>query len=198
MRLGEHYRAFHVPYAGRTVLPRYLLDGFFHPYKSGMSYEDTIAFDNLIYVRKNTCLDIPVGFVTAYAHELQHFVQHGLTPKLWDVNRNLYYSLGAFDPNITPSEIPCEREADITSKRVAEQVCGVDATNQFAERQIRYMESVGAKEQKARWVFFRDVASSTHYDLLQQTLPFIEKYRDTVNFGVDTRQPEWWMEECDS
>jgi hypothetical protein len=53
------------------------------------------------------------------------------------------------------------------------------------------MESVGSKEQKARWVFFRDVASSTHYDLLQQTLPFIEKYRDTVNFGVDTRQPEW-------
>lgn len=198
MGLGEHYRAFHVPYVGRTHLPHYLRDGFFRPYKYGMSYEDTIAFDNLIYVRKNTCLDIPVGFVTAYAHELQHFVQYGRTAKLWDVNRKLYNSLGTFEPKMIPSEIPCERDADITSKRVAEQVCGIDATNQFAERQIRCMESVGAKEQKARWAFFRDVPSSTHYDLLQQTLPFIEKYRDTVNFGVDTRQSDWWVGECDS
>jgi|SRR5580658_5830585 hypothetical protein len=163
-----------------------------------MSYEDTIAFDNLIYVRKNTCLDIPVGFVTAYAHELQHFVQHGRTPKLWNVNRNLYHEIGAFEPNMVPSEVPCERDADITAKRVAEQVCGVEATRQFAEKQIQSMEHSGAAVQKARWVFFRDVPTATRYDLLEETLPFIERYQGRIDFGIDTSKPEWWTEECNS
>jgi hypothetical protein len=192
MGLGEHYRGFHIPFSGRSVLPHYLLYGFFHPLQSGMTYEDSIAFDNLIYIRQSTCSDLPVGFVTAYAHELQHFVQYGRTPKLWDVNRNLYHSIGAFEPNMIPSEIPSERDADITAKRIAEQVCGVEATNQFAEQQIQSMENCGASVQKARWVFFRNVPSATHYDLVRETLPFIDKYQGRIDFGVDTKQPEWW------
>lgn len=163
-----------------------------------MSYEDSIAFDNLIYLRKSTCSDLPVGFITAYAHELQHFVQYGRTPKLWDVNRNLYNRIGAFEPNMIPSEIPSERDADIAAKRVAEQVCSVEETNQFAERQIQLMENCGAAAQKARWVFFQNVPSSTNYDLLEETLPFIERYQGRIDFGVDTSQPVWWMEKCDS
>jgi hypothetical protein len=193
MGLGEHYRGFHIPFLGRGVLPLDLQHGFFHPLESGMSYEDSIAFDNLIYIRKGTCLDLPVGFVTAYAHELQHFVQHGRTPKLWGVNRNLYHRIGAFEPNMIPSEIPCERDADIAARRVAEQVCGIEPTNNFAEKQIQLMENCGAAAQKARWVFFRGVPSSANYDLLQETLPFIEKYQGRIDFGVDTKQPEWWM-----
>jgi len=193
MGLGEHYRGFHIPRSGRSVLPLYLLHGFFHPFEMGMSYEDSIAFDNLIYIRSSTCSDLPVGFVTAYAHELQHFVQYGRTPKLWDVNRNLYHSIGAFEPNFIPSEIPTERDADIMAKRVAEKVCGVEATNQFAEKQIQLMENAGAAVQRARWVFLRDCPSSKNYDLLQETVPFIEKYQGRINFGVDTGQPEWWL-----
>lgn len=193
MGLGEHYCGFHVPISGRGVLPHYLLHGFFHSPKLGMSYEDSIAFDNLIYIRQSTCLDLPVGFVTAYAHELQHFIQYGRTPKLWEVNRNLYVSIGELDRNVIPSEIPTERDADITAKRVAEKVCGVEATNQFAERQIQSMENCGVAVQKARWVFFRNVPSTTRYDLLQETLPFIDKHKDRIDFGIDTTQPEWWV-----
>lgn len=192
MGLGEHYRGFHVPISGRGDLPHYLLYGFFHPLELGMSYEDSIAFDNLIYIRQSTCLDRPVGFVTAYAHELQHFVQYGRTPRLAEVNRNLYFSIGKLDRNVIPSEIPNERDADITAKRVAEKVCGVEATNQFAEGQIQSMENCGDAVQKARWVFFRNVPSTTLYDLLQETLPFIDKYKGRIDFGIDTTQPEWW------
>jgi hypothetical protein len=108
------------------------------------------------------------------------------------VNRNLYYSLGGFDRNVIPSEIPIERDADITAKRVAEKVCGVEPINLFAERQIRSMENCGDAVQKARWVFFRNVPSTTRYDLLQETLPFIDKYKGRIDFGIDTTQPEWW------
>lgn len=193
MGLGEHYRGFHIPRSGRGVLPLYLLHGFFHPLELALSYEDSIAFDNLIYIRQSTCLDLPVGFVTAYAHELQHFVQYGRTPRLWEVNRNLYHSLGGLDRNVIPSEIPTERDADITAKQVTEKVCGVEATNQFAERQIESMENCGDAVQKARWVFFRNVPSTIQYDLLQETLPFIDKYKGRIDFGIDTAQPDWWM-----
>jgi hypothetical protein len=193
MGLGEHYRGFHIPRSGRGVLPLYLLHGFFHPLELALSYEDSIAFDNLIYIRQSTCLDLPVGFVTAYAHELQHFVQYGRTPRLWEVNRNLYHSLGGLDRNVIPSEIPTERDADITAKQVTEKVCGVEATNQFAERQIESMENCEDAVQKARWVFFRNVPSTIQYDLLQETLPFIDKYKGRIDFGIDTAQPDWWM-----
>src|ERR1700681_879205 len=77
--------------------------------------------------------------------------KYGRTPKLWEVNRNLYFSLGGLDRNVIPSEIPTERDADITAKQVTEKVCGVEATNQFAERQIQSMENCGDAVQKARW-----------------------------------------------
>ena len=193
MGLGEHYRGFHIPRSGRGVLPLYLLHGFFRP-ELGLSYEDSIAFDNLIYIRQSTCLDLPVGFVTAYAHELQHFVQYGRTPRLWEVNRNLYHSLGGFDRNVIPSEIPIERDADIMAKQVTEKVCGVEATNQFAERQIQSMENCGDSVQKARWVFFRNVPSTTQYNLLQETLPFIDKYKGRIDFGIDTCRLEVFLD----
>src|ERR1700685_312581 len=53
MGLGEHYRGFHVPISGRSVLPNYLREGFYHSLQLGMSYGDSIAFDNLIYIRKS-------------------------------------------------------------------------------------------------------------------------------------------------
>jgi len=191
---GQHYRGFHAPRASRNILPLYLLNCFYRPFNEtyGMPFEETIAFDNLIYIRSVTCLDV-VGAVITYGHELQHFVQHGFTPKLSSVNFALYENLKLFEPAAIPTDIPHEREANIVSKRVAEIVCGVGAVRTFAEKQVLIMERAGEEEQKARFVFFRDVPSSTKYDLVQETLRLVEKYRGRIDFGVDTTQPEWWV-----
>jgi hypothetical protein len=42
-------------------------------------------------------------------------------------------------------------------------------------------------------VFFRDTPSSTSYDLLSATIPFVEKYKDRIDFRIDVNQPEWWI-----
>jgi hypothetical protein len=190
---GEYYRGFHAPRRSCPILPAYLAPCFYRPFTSDIPFEKTIAFDNLIYIRDSTCRDCDVGFVTTYAHELQHFVQHGYTPKLSEVNSVLYQNLKQFEPNTIAIDIPNEREANIVSKRVAELVCGVVAVREYAEAQVLFMEQAGETEQKNRWIFFRDVQPSIAYNLLQETLPLVEKYRNVLDFGVDTEQPDWWV-----
>jgi hypothetical protein len=109
------------------------------------------------------------------------------------VNNALYHNLKKYEPAATASDVPSEREANIVSKRVAEAVCGVAAVKAFAEKQARLMEELGNVEQRDRWVFFRDVPSFTTYDLLENTLPFIEQYKNDIDFGVRVDQPEWWV-----
>jgi len=82
---GANFRGFHVPYAARTALPSYLLDCFFHP-SGDMEFEDTIAFDHLIYIRHSTCADT-TGLAITYAHELQHVIQRERMPRLLAVNQ---------------------------------------------------------------------------------------------------------------
>lgn len=193
--MGRHFRGFHIPLSGRNDLPEYLRDCFFRPFEEchlAMTFEQMVAFDNLIYVRHDTCSD-SVGCVITYAHELQHFLQHGHTPRLWAVNSALYNNLGAFDATATPIDIPHEREANIISKQVAEKICGEEAVRKYAEQQIRFMEVANEPAQAARWVFFRDVPSTTEYDVLAATVPLVEKYKGRIDFRVDVDQPEWWI-----
>jgi hypothetical protein len=187
-RNGQHYRGFYCPILGQDELPTYLPQFFYRP-------DGTVAFDDLIFIRHSTCADV-VGCVATYAHEFQHFVQHGRTPRLLRANNALYQNLKRFDPTATASDVPSEREANIVSKRVVEAVCGVDAVNAFAEKQVSLMRELGNAEQLDRWVFFRNIPSSTSYDLLTSTLPIVERYKNVIDFGefgVDVEQPEWWV-----
>lgn len=193
--MGRHFRGFHIPLAGRNDLPDYLRDCFFvaiEEFDVSMTFEQMVSFDNLIYIRRDTCSDT-IGCVITYAHELQHFTQHGYTPRLWAVNTALYHNLGAFDSRIRPVDIPHEHEANIIAKRVAEEILGADAVRKYAEEQIELMVAANEPAQAARWKFFRDVLSSTEYDLLAATVPFVEKYKRRIDFGVDVSQPEWWI-----
>jgi hypothetical protein len=95
-RLGENYRGVHIPYAARHDFPN-LRQCFLHQ-QVGFSNEDPKAFDNLIYIRASTCVDLNTGFVTTYAHELQHFVQHGTLPRLWAANGVLSKNLKRLEP----------------------------------------------------------------------------------------------------
>lgn len=191
---GAHFRGFHAPFSARRVLPIYLIQCFFHAFDPSrdVPFEDTIAFDSLIYIRHSTC-DDTTGFVTTYAHELQHVIQRANMPRLLVVNEVLYQDLKAYEPTIIATDIPHEREANIVSKRIAEIVCGIEAVKVFAEAQTKVMRSAGDYEQEARWNFFRDVPSSTQFDLLRSTLPFTEKYKHKLDFGIDVNKPNWWI-----
>jgi hypothetical protein len=199
---GKYYRGFNVALSGRGALPEYLRACFFHPFEDipeDATFDEMVAFDSLIYIRQSTCADT-TGCVETYAHELQHFVQYGNTPQLLAVNNALYQNLKRFDKTAITTDIPTEREANIVSKRVTEIICGPEAVRVFAEKQIRLMEQAGeqdeiARDEKARWIFFRDVPSSTEYDLLGETLRLVEKYKTKIEFKIDLTKPEWWIGE---
>jgi hypothetical protein len=198
--IGKNYRGVHIPYAARQISPD-LQQCFFHRltgFPTNVTFENTIAFDNLIYIRASTCADLNTGFVTTYAHELQHFVQHGTMPRLLTVNKVLYDNLKKFEPNTIPTDVPSEREANIVSKRVAEKICGVEDVRRFAEERVAVMEKAGEHDERDRWIFFRDVPSSTDPTYLADTLRLVEKYKTVLDFGIDVNQPEWWLGTVDS
>jgi hypothetical protein len=192
---GLYFRGFHASISVRNFLPKYLFDCFFHPLsdlRGTPTFQEMVAFDNLIYIRPGTC-DDPTGLVETYAHELQHFVQHGNTPRLLAVNNALRENLKTFRPDAIATDVPSERDANIISKFVAESVCGVEAVRAFAEEQIRLMDANGLQEEKARWIFFRDVPSSSRSYFVEGTLAMVEEYKTRIDFGMDTDKPEWWV-----
>ena len=194
-RFGPHFRGFHATFEARNSFPKYLFDCFFHPLETlrGIpSFEEMLAFDSLIYIRHSTC-DDPTGLAECYAHELQHFVQHGRTPRLWAVNSVLYGNLKRLEPASTVIDIPTEREANIVSKRVAEKICGVEAVARFADERVRFMDEGGNHEERDRWIFFRDIPSSTPFNLLDATLLLVHKYRAVLDFRIDVNEHEWWV-----
>jgi uncharacterized protein (DUF1697 family) len=102
------------------------------------------------------------------------------------------------EPSTIATDIPSEREANIVSKRVAEIVCGVEDVRRFAEERIAVMEKAGeqdedARKERDRWIFFREVPSSTKYDYVADTVRLVEKYKTVLDFGIDVHQPEWWL-----
>jgi hypothetical protein len=124
---------------------------------------------------------------------LQHFVQRSKTPRLHAVNGVLYENLKGLEPMTTMMDIPIEREANIVSKRVVESVCGIEAAREFADAQVRLMEQRGDYEQRDRWIFFRDTPSSTPFDLLETTLPLVQKHKAVLDFGIDVNADKWWV-----
>jgi hypothetical protein len=208
---GKYYRGFHISIEGRSELPEYLSDCFFHPFNpfgnEEVTWENTVSFDNLIYVAPRTCLD-PTACVLTFAHELQHFMQYGYSKKVWAVNCILYNHIVRFDP-FTPRttiDIPHERDANIVSKRIAEEICGIEAIRIFAEEQVKEFEALArsgdevAASEKVRWEFFRDVPSSTTFNMLAETISLVDKFKPQLiaeRFGVsesiDFSQREWWQ-----
>jgi hypothetical protein len=109
------------------------------------------------------------------------------------VNGVLYENLKRLEPTTTVVDIPTERQANIVSKRVAESVCGVEAVNVFADAQVQLMEKIGEYEQRDRWIFFRDTPSSTPFNLLDATLPLVQRHKAVLDFGLDVSADRWWV-----
>jgi hypothetical protein len=216
--VGQFYRGFFSYREGASQLPNYLQQCFlrsedeFAQIPANITYESMVAFDCLIYVRNRTCRDV-TSCASTFAHELQHFMQYGYSRKVWAANTILYQRIRAYgNTTATVIDIPHERDANIVSKRVAEAVCGTEAVKLFAEGRIRQFKSIAmqghesAEAEKARWEFFRDVPSSTQFDVLAATIPLVEKYKFALStdedefsrelreeFSIDFLHPQWWL-----
>jgi hypothetical protein len=198
--LGPQFRGFHIRFERQLMakLPLYLRECFFRPedelgrLEPDCPYENLVAFDDLIYIRHSTCLD-PTGCAITYAHELRHVVQQDQFPRLMKATSSLRGRLKDFLNTATEIDIPVERDANIISKRVAEQVCGVQAVRRFAEQQVMWMRTGGGLAHKQRWEFFRDVPSPTAYDWVNETVRLVESYKGRIDTGMDVSEPQWWV-----
>ncbi len=182
---GEQNRGFFVPIKGTITgeWPRYLTA---HLWASGSSpnYSATCSFDAVIYVYKTTS-DDPVGRVMTFAHELQHFVQYGLSRDLWAASEVFRRLLPAF-------EIPTEREARIVSKCTAEDLCGPEAVKQYIGRRINAAEKrvtllkaddpqsldkiKNWQDEVDDWRFIQKMDAPTFYDLAARTRLAFDKF----------------------
>jgi|SRR5215469_15726031 len=144
-------------------LPEYVRESIFESDPSSFSLEP--LFDHLIYLHGSTCSN-EIGLTMTFAHELQHFVQHGdaRTRKLAAKNtliQNLDKEL--IDAlQLKWFDIPIEREARIVSKRIAEALFGAPRVRQFIATKIS--EAVD-EDDAVDWRFIQGVVTTASYDL---------------------------------
>jgi len=185
------FTGIHTPIIGAGTWPPYISEYFLEP-------DGDFAFDNLIYVPKTIHIEEKIPFVITFSHELQHFAQWGFARKIYQANVLLFQNLRSFDPmtNVKTWDIPSNREAMIKAKRVAEVVCDAEAVKQYMDAQIVEGQKSGNISKGELWIFFRDLSSSSSYDLRKQTDPFVQKYKQQL-LGLDSKidfsNPKWWL-----
>jgi hypothetical protein len=91
--------------------------------------------DVVIYLRSRTCQSA-IGTVITFAHELQHYIQHGFRNKAWRDSQEFRHFLEFSGQGAFPWEFPHEREAQVVSRKIAEDLCGKDEVRRYGEQQI--------------------------------------------------------------
>jgi hypothetical protein len=184
-KFGCKYRGLHRTVHGIGYVPPHLQQHFF-------DVSGGFAFDNVVYLPGRTCV-AKAGAVITFAHELQHFVQHGSAYKVLVANNLLSENLLGFDPD-SPAKawhIPHEQDAMLVSKRVAEAVLGTEVVSQHVESRI------AAQDDLLYWQYFQNLSADSPFDLLAQTIPWVDKYRPQLlalqQTKVDFSQTEWWQ-----
>jgi len=78
----------------------------------------------------------------------------------------------------------------IISKRVAEAVLGPEVVSKHAESRI------AAQDDPLYWEYFQSLNADVSFDLLDQTIPWVNKFRPHLlglqQSTVDFSQSEWW------
>jgi len=89
---------------------------------------------------------------------------------------------------------PSEHEAQLVSKKVAEEVFGGDVIRDYAEKQIQ------EKNDPEKWKFFLGLDPKESFDLLEQTKPWANEYREALkekfpaynSEEADFTKDKWW------
>jgi hypothetical protein len=154
---------------GWRPLPQYIEDSLM---KDGI-----VAFQNFVYLFGSTC-SIHEGLAMTLAHELQHFIQHGSSRAAWamgTIASNLLMNLKLPQVNEIGvnswCDVPIERHAWITSKRVAEAVSGRDSVRKYIDTRIAAAQSF----ELADWKFARELDASQAFDFDAETASFIPR-----------------------
>jgi len=171
--LGPENRGFYTAikkntFRGNWNWPQCLTDKVFR--KTYWAPGDERFFDHLIYLHGTTC-DDATGLVMTFSHELQHFAQYGFRRELWAVGRLIPKEI-IDSIRLNWPDIPHEREARITAKRVATKLCGADAVKEYVERKIREGNSAMEVED---WQFSLQLDPSIPYDLEAETKRVFKK-----------------------
>jgi hypothetical protein len=135
-----------------------------------------LAFDHVTYLHGSTCAN-EVSLTMTFAHELQHFVQHSNAVDVWAAN-TLISQLGTTTMaavGLRWCDIPHEREARIVSKRTTEQLFGAQLVGEHIDARIAEFLTEG---DESDWEYIRELATSTSYDLVQETKLFFPRLRD--------------------
>jgi hypothetical protein len=155
-------------------------------------------YDELVYVRDTTCQTVP-GTVITLAHELTHCRQRNTATKVWWANSLLYWKLYKLDPvahrTAKPWDIPIEHEAQLNSRCISIELLGEAAVDAHAAGRIQ------DNHDPDKWPFFQSLSTSSTYDLLDATKPWVDRYRVGLQnlhqdiepeHRIDFTQPEWW------
>lgn len=181
----------HTPIIGAGSWPHHVSRHF-------LKTSGEFAFDDVIYIPESRYIRQKVPFVFIFAHELQHFVQRGLSPKVSKANALLFWNLTTFDPTteIKPWELPNNREAMMVAKRVAEAVCGVKAVRDFCEEQFEEGKYSKNLSKTQLWAWVRSLPKSASYDLIKETDHLVQKYRPqltALGSSIDFTLQYWWL-----
>jgi hypothetical protein len=137
----------------------------------------TDGFEDFIYLHGSTCSK-DVALAMTFAHELQHFGQHGQVRPLWAANTLAFQTLlhmGRRDfesLGIRACDIPHEREARIVAKQVAEHLFGSLAVGQHIAAKMK--ENV-TDQDAADWSCIQDIVTAAPYDLAAETNLFFPR-----------------------
>ena len=78
----------------------------------------------------------------------------------------------------------------IVSKKVAEAVAGPD------DVRIHALSRIATGDDVLYWKYFQGLSSSASFDLLGQTIPWVDRYHTQLlrlqQVEVDFSKPEWW------
>ena len=195
-QIGQLYCGIFGPVQGNSLhFPEYLLDLF-------MNYNvmpSEFRYDQFIYVRNKTCQTVP-GTVITLAHELTHCRQRNTAAKVWWANSLLYQHLGDMDPaalfTTRAWNIPHEHEAQLNSRRIAIELLGEAIVDAYAVSKIQ------DNYDPDKWRFFRSLSTSATFNLLEETRPWVDRYRTGLQMipqniepehQIDFTKPDWWV-----
>jgi hypothetical protein len=144
---------------------------------------DERLFDHLIYLHGSSCSK-DVGLTMTFAHELQHFVQHGDNLVLWAENtlisivlRRVLKASDIASLGLIWSDIPIEREARCVSKQSAQALFGAAEVTEYIDGEIKEAGTRGDTADARNWRFMRDLDTSAPYDLERQTLSLFRRLK---------------------
>jgi hypothetical protein len=154
------------------------------------------VFDHVIYLHGGTCAD-ETSLTMTFAHELQHFVQHGNEPKLWAENslittllQSVFTKTEIDSMQLNWFDIPIEREARAVSKKIAETLCGKESVQRYTQSRI---DAATDAYDAADWKFVQGLDHSTPYDMKRETgllLQRLRPYKETLEHLLRQRKDD--------